>query len=63
MAGKKTDAVIAGSGNVFEELGLAGSEDRKLRVQLAARLNELIDEKRLNQTALAKRLGISQPHV
>lgn len=63
MTGIKTDSVIAGSGNVFEDLGLAGSEDRKLRVQLAARLNELIDEKRLSQTAPAKRLGIPQPHV
>lgn len=63
MAGKKNDAVIAGSGNVFEDLGRADSEDRKLRVQLAARLNELIDEKRLSQTLLAERFGIPQPHV
>ncbi len=63
MAGKKNDAVIAGSGNVFDDLGLADSEERKLRVQLAARLNEVIDEKRLSQTDLSKRLGIPQPHV
>lgn len=55
--------VVAGTGNVFRDLGLADSEDRKLRVQLAARLNELIDEHRLGQAAVAKKFGILQPHV
>lgn len=63
MAGKKRDAVVAGSGNVFRDLGLADPEDRKLRVQLAVRLNELIDENRLSQATVAKRFGIPQPHV
>lgn len=63
MAGKKREAVVAGTGNVFQDLGFADSEDRKLRVQLAVRLNELIDEHRLGQAAVAKRFGIPQPHV
>lgn len=63
MAGNKRELVIAGSGNVFEDLGLADSEGRKLRVQLAARLNELIDDNRLSQTAVAKKFGIPQPHI
>ncbi|MBM2828445.1 MAG: transcriptional regulator, partial [Actinobacteria bacterium] len=63
MAGKKREAVVAGTGNVFQDLGLTGSEDRKLRVQLAVRLNELIDEHRLSQAAVAKRFGVPQPHV
>src|SRR3990170_8140980 len=63
MGGKKREAVVAGTGNVFRDLGLSDSEDRKLRVQLAVRLNELIDEHRLGQAAIAKRFGIPQPHV
>jgi len=63
MAGKKRDVVVAGSGNVFQDLGFTDSEERKLRVQLAVRLNELIDEHRLAQAAVAKRFGIPQPHV
>lgn len=63
MAGNKRELVIAGSGNVFEDLGLADSEGRKLRVQLAARLNELIDDNRLSQAAVAKKFGIPQPHI
>lgn len=63
MAGKKREAIVVGTGNVFRDLGLAGSEDRKLRVQLAVRLNDLIDEHRLGQAAVAKRFGIPQSHV
>lgn len=63
MAGKKREAVVAGTGNVFRDLGLADSEDRKLRVQLAVRLNELIDEHRLSQATVAKRFDVPQPHV
>jgi predicted XRE-type DNA-binding protein len=63
MPGKKSETIIAGSGNVFCDLGLADAEDRKLRVQLAVRLNELIEEQRLTQAAVAKRFGIPQPHV
>ena len=63
MPGKKRETIIAGSGNVFRNLGLADAEDRKLRVQLAVRLNELIEEQRLTQAAVAKRFGILQPHV
>lgn len=58
MAGKKRDVVVAGSGNVFKDLGFTDSEERKLRVQLAVRLNAPIDEQRLAQTAVAKRFGI-----
>jgi len=63
MAGKKRDVVVAGSGNVLQDLGFTDSEERKLRVQLAVRLNELIDEHRLPQAAVAKRFDIPQPHV
>ena len=47
MSGKKRDVVVAGSGNVFQDLGFIDSEERKLRVQLAVRLDELIDEHHL----------------
>jgi len=63
MGGKKRESVVTGTGNVFRDLGLADPEDRKLRVQLAVRLNELIDEHRLSQKAVAERFGILQPHV
>ena len=56
-------SVEAGSGNVFVDLGLADPDERQLRVQLALRLNDLLQAEGLTQAAAAKRLGLAQPHV
>ena len=55
--------IDAGSGNMFVDLGFADAGERKLRLQLAMRLNELIAERHVTQAKLAALLGISQPHV
>jgi predicted XRE-type DNA-binding protein len=62
-AKKPAEMVEAGSGNVFADLGFADSDERQLRVQLAIRLNDLIESEGLTQAAAAKLLGIAQPHV
>ena len=49
--------------NVFADLGFADAAERKLRVQLAMRLNELIAEHRFAQAKVAALFGIPQPHV
>ena len=51
------------SGDVFKDLGLADADERKLRTQLAMRLNDLIQERKLTQKAAAGIFGIPQPHV
>jgi predicted XRE-type DNA-binding protein len=58
-----SDAVDMGTGNVFADLGLSDPSERQLRVQLAMRLNDLLQAEGLTQTAAAKRLGLAQPHV
>ena len=55
--------VELGSGNVFADLNLPDPEERKLRVQLAVRLNDLLAAEGLTQATAAKRMGIAQPHV
>ena len=57
------EMVETGSGNVFADLGLPDPGERHLRVQLALRLNDLLQAEGLTQAAAAKRLGIAQPHV
>ena len=52
-----------GSGDVFVDLGFADAEERKLRVQLAMRLNDLIAELGLTQAKAAALFGVPQPHV
>jgi predicted XRE-type DNA-binding protein len=60
---KSVEAIETGSGNVFVDLGLADPDQRQLRVQLAMRLNDLLQAEELTQAAAAKRLGMAQPHV
>jgi predicted XRE-type DNA-binding protein len=63
MQEKKIETVDPGSGDVFVDLGFTDASERKLRVQLAMRLNELIAGRRLTQARAADLFGISQPHV
>lgn len=60
---KKREKVDAGTGDVFLDLGFADAGERKLRVQLAVRLNDLIAERQLTQSKVAGLFGIPQPHV
>ena len=60
---RKREVVEAGSGNVFEDLGFADAGERRLKVQLAMRVNELIKGLGLTQAKAAKLFGIPQPHV
>ena len=59
----KRGAVDVGSGNVFADLGYADSDERRLRVQLAMQLNELIAARPLTQVQASVLFGIPQPHV
>jgi predicted XRE-type DNA-binding protein len=63
MEDKKTEAIDPGSGDVLVDLGFADAAERKLRVELAMRLNELIGARRLTQVRAAELFGIPQPHV
>jgi predicted XRE-type DNA-binding protein len=60
---KKVEVVEAATGDVFTDLGFQDAGERKLRVQLAMRINELLQERRLTQTKAATLFGIPQPHV
>jgi len=60
---KNSEMVEIGTGNVFEDLGFADAGERKLRVQLAMRLNDLILDRKLTQANVAEIFGIPQPHV
>ncbi len=59
----ETEKVEVGRGDVLVDLGFPDADERKLRVQLAMRLNELIVARRLTQARTALLFGIPQPHV
>lgn len=61
--GKMVESVEVGSGDVFTDLGFRDAGERKLRVQLAMQINELLQERKLTQAKAAALFGIPQPHI
>lgn len=59
----KRETIGPRTGDVFVDLGFSDAGERKLRVQLAMRVNELIARRRLTQAKTTTLLGIPQPHV
>src|SRR5712671_1745585 len=64
MAKKKAKAgVIASSGNVFADLGVRNAEEKQTKVRLAVAINQILQGRKLSQTAVARRLNVNQPKV
>ena len=55
--------ITVSSGNVFADLGLANSEERLLKAELARKISEIINSQKLTQVQAAEILGIDQPKV
>jgi predicted XRE-type DNA-binding protein len=62
MAAKKSHVTV-GSGNVFRDLGLKNPDELLAKAKLAARIVQILEERKLSQTQAAKRLGVDQPKV
>jgi predicted XRE-type DNA-binding protein len=60
---KKVEAIEAGSGNVFADLGLPDATELDTKVRLAVAINRQLKSRRLNQAAAAAALSINQPKV
>jgi predicted XRE-type DNA-binding protein len=60
---KKRIDVEAGTGNVFADLGYVDAKERRLKVELAMQVNEVLKRRALTQTQAAKLLRLRQPHV
>lgn len=59
----RTSEIVVGSGNVFRDLGLKNPEDLLAKATLAARIVQILEERKLSQTQAAKLLGVDQPKV
>ena len=60
---RRQNEVTYGSTNVFADIGYPDAEERQTRLRLAYTINQIIDQRRLTQTAAAEILGISQPKI
>ncbi|MBI2315727.1 MAG: XRE family transcriptional regulator [Betaproteobacteria bacterium] len=61
--GTKREKVESGSGGAFVDLGFADAGERRLRAQLATRVNELIAERQLALPETAVLFGVPEAHV
>src|SRR5712692_6263821 len=56
-------AVVSSSGNVLAELDVTNAEEKQTKVRLAVAINQIIQGRKLSQTAAARRLNVNQPKV
>ena len=60
---KSKSRVIPSSGNVFADLGISDPQEKQTKVRLAVAINQIIQARKLSQTAAARRLKVNQPKV
>jgi predicted XRE-type DNA-binding protein len=63
MRSANDNDIIAGSGNVFADLGLPDAPDRLARAELARKIATIIRDRSLTQAAAAAILDVDQPKV
>jgi len=54
---------VAGSGNVFADLGFANANEMMARSELVRHINKIIEQRGLTQVEAAQLLGVNQPKV
>ena len=59
----KKGGYVEGSGNVCADLGVANPQEARAKVDLAHRIVDIIDERKLTQVQAGKVLGVDQPKV
>jgi predicted XRE-type DNA-binding protein len=55
--------VYTSSGNIFADLGLPNSEERLVKAELARKISDAINYRKLTQVQAGELLGIDQPKI
>jgi predicted XRE-type DNA-binding protein len=63
MAINRNEVVELSSGNVFADLGLRDAREKQTKVRLAVAIKQILQARRLSQTAAARLLEINQPKI
>src|ERR1700687_1487166 len=58
-----SESIVRSSGNVFADLGLRDAGEKQTKVRLAVAIQQIIQARRLSQTAAARLLAINQPKI
>ncbi len=51
------------SGNIFDDMGFKDAKERLVKAELALKINQIIDDRKLTQVEAAHILRINQPKV
>ncbi len=60
---RKKSRVRRSSGNVFADVALPGAAEALAKAEIARRIIEILDSRRLTQISAARVLGVDQPKV
>jgi predicted XRE-type DNA-binding protein len=60
---KKNFALTTGSDNIFADLGLPDAEKLLIKANLVAEIQKAIRKNGLNQTEVARRMGLSESQI
>ena len=60
---RNSESIVRSSGNVFADLGLREADEKQTKVRLAVAIQQIIQARRLSQTAAARLLDINQPKI
>jgi predicted XRE-type DNA-binding protein len=60
---RNSESLVRSSGNVFADLGLRDAGEKQTKVRLALAIQQIIQARRLSQTAAARLLDINQPKI
>jgi len=60
---RNSESMVRSSGNVFADLGLRDAGEKQTKVRLAVAIQQIIQARRLSQTAAARVLEINQPKI
>ncbi len=63
MSKDEKNAIRRGTANVFADLGYADADTHLLKAELVARVQDIVKDRKLSQTAVAEMVGVSQPDI
>ena len=58
-----SETIEMGTGNLFADLGYADADTHLFKAQLVTRMKDVMAERSMTQTAVAKASGVSQPDI
>ena len=63
MSQDENSTIRRGTANVFADLGFADADTHLLKAELVARMQDIMTDRKLSQTAVAAMVGVSQPDI